>query len=66
MEQERKGSEGNRQEIGFTFERSTKNTHVYEESVQPGAAEKIGRLYVRKWVVGDRAPKDLKVTLEWE
>ncbi|MFQ5945206.1 MAG: hypothetical protein ACE5NC_03050 [Anaerolineae bacterium] len=66
MEHEGKGSEGNRQEIGFAFERSTKNTHVYAESVQPGVAEKIGTLYVKKWVVGDRAPQDLKVTLEWE
>ncbi len=66
MEHEGKESEGSHQEIGFTFERSTKNTHVYLEAVQPGVAQKIGTLYVQKWVVGDRAPQNLKVTLEWE
>lgn len=66
MEHQAGSAEGSRQEITFTFERSTKNTHVYVESVQPGVAEKIGTLYVKKWVVGDRAPKDLKVTLAWE
>ena len=50
--------------IEFSFERATKNTFRYQEVVEAGQPPKIGTIYVQKWVVGNKAPAKLRVTLE--
>ena len=47
-------------EATFSYERSTKNTHRYQEDDAP---PKIGSLYVQKWAL-DGTPKKIKVTVE--
>ena len=43
-------------EAKFTYEKSTKNTHRYQEQAEDGKPEVIGTLYVQKWAVGGNNP----------
>jgi len=53
-----------KKEIEFEFERATKNTYRFQEKASGNPA--IGTLYVQKSVFGDKEPKKVKVTVEWE
>jgi hypothetical protein len=53
-----------KKEIEFEFERATKNTYRFQEKATGNPA--IGTLYVQKSVFGDKEPKKVKVTVEWE
>lgn len=46
----------------FTYEKSTKNTHRYQEDEQAGQPPRIGSLYIQKWAAKDA--KKIKVTVE--
>ena len=50
------------QSITFTLERETKNTIRYQEDSN-GKPPAIGTLYLQKWLVGDRPPRKLTVTV---
>jgi len=50
------------QKITFTMERETKNTIRYQEDSN-GNPPAIGTLYLQKWLLGDRPPKKLTVTV---
>jgi hypothetical protein len=52
--------------IHFSFEKSTKNTHKFEEVEQPGQAKIIGSLYVQKHAFNGSVPKNITVMLGWE
>ena len=54
----------NNKEIEFEFERATKNTYRFQEKASGNPA--IGTLYVQKAVFGDREPRKVKDTVEWE
>jgi len=58
--------ESRRITVEFAFERATKNTFRYQEVVEPGYPPKIGTIYIQKWIVGNKAPAKLKVTIEPE
>jgi len=49
--------------IKLVFKKSTKNTYVYTETLDPGQAPVIPTLYVRKWAFPNQ-PQTLKVTIE--
>ena len=50
------------QKITFTMERETKNTIRYQEDTN-GKPPAIGTLYLQKWLLGERPPKKLTVTV---
>ena len=53
-------------EIKMTFklEKSTKNTHKYEECPEVGQPPRVGSLYVQKWAMSaDVPPEKLTVTV---
>ena len=50
------------QSITFTLERETKNTIRYQEDSN-GKPPAIGTLYLQKWLLGDKPPKKLTVTV---
>lgn len=50
-------------EAVFEYERSTKNTHRYQEVVEDSPPV-IGTLYVQKWRIGQQPPQRIKVTVE--
>ena len=49
-------------ETSLVLERETKNTYRYEE--KPGKAPVLKTLYIQKWAVGDKPPKEIRVTVE--
>jgi hypothetical protein len=49
--------------IKFQYEKSTKNTHRYEEVPENGQPPKIKTMYVQKWVLPDH-PATITVTIE--
>ena len=53
-----------KKEIEFEVERATKNTYRFLEKASGNPA--IGTLYAQKSVFGDKEPKNVKVTVEWE
>jgi hypothetical protein len=53
-----------KKEIDIEFERATKNTYRFQEKASGSPV--IGTLYVQKSVFGDKEPKKVKVTVEWE
>jgi len=52
-------------EVEFVYEKETRNTYRYEEVPQAGKPPVVRTLYVQKWALPS-APKNLKVTIEWE
>ena len=54
----------NKKEIEFEFERGTKNTYRFQEKSSGNPV--IGTLYVQKSLFGQKEPKKVKVTMEWE
>lgn len=52
-----------KQTITFTFQRSTKNTHVYQEDGAP-EEHKVGSLYIKKTATEATPPPVIKVTIE--
>jgi len=50
------------QKITFTLERETKNTIRYQEETQ-GKPPAIGTLYLQKWLLGEKPPTKLQVTV---
>jgi len=50
------------QKITFTMERETKNTIRYQEDIN-GKPPAIGTLYLQKWLLGEKPPKKLTVTV---
>ena len=55
--------------LRFKFERSTKNTHRYQEETASLGNQKlnfgvVGTLYVQKAAFGSEAPDSLTVTIE--
>ncbi len=50
------------QKITFTLERETKNTIRYQEETQ-GKPSAIGTLYLQKWLLGEKPPTKLLVTV---
>ena len=51
-----------KQTITFTLERETKNTIRYKEEANGNPAA-IGTLYVQKWLLGDKPPERLTVSI---
>jgi hypothetical protein len=51
------------QTLIFTVERETKNTIRYQEQTS-GKPPAIGTLYVQKWLLGERPPAKLSVTIQ--
>ena len=51
-------------ELVFEFEGVTKDMFRFQEKAPWNPA--IGTLYVQKSVFGDKEPKKVKVTVEWE
>jgi hypothetical protein len=51
------------QTLTFTVERETKNTVRYQEQTA-GKPPAIGTLYVQKWLLGQKPPATLTVTLQ--
>lgn len=45
----------------FEFEKSTKNTHRYQEQMEEGQLLVIGNLYVQKVAVGIQPPDIIEV-----
>ena len=50
------------QKITFTLERETKNTIRYQEDSN-GKPPAIGTLYLQKWLLGEKPPTKLQVTV---
>lgn len=50
-------------EVNFDFERSTKGTHVFKEDADGRENEIIGKLYVRKTAIGDKAPAGITIEI---
>lgn len=63
-------SKGNKFDINFKFDRSTKGAHRLNEVDDEGKVVKIsdgatiGTLYLRKDKVGDKEPSEVKMTIE--
>lgn len=57
-------------ELKFTYEKETKNTIRYQEELgevaHSGRDIAVGTIYIQKEVLGDPAPRRLKVTIEEE
>jgi hypothetical protein len=51
-----------KQTLTFTLERATKNTIRYAEDAN-GKSPAIGTLYVQKWLLGDKPPEKLTITI---
>ena len=51
-------------EIGFTFERETKNTVRFQEDPRPGESNVGGTIYVNKNALPTPFPEKIKVTIE--
>jgi hypothetical protein len=51
-----------KQTLTFTLERETKNTIRYAEDADADPPA-IGTLYVQKWVLGDKPPQKLTITV---
>jgi len=49
--------------IKFEYERSTKNTHRYQEIPENEQPPKVKTLYVQKWAFPEQ-PRTLTVTIE--
>lgn len=47
----------------FSYERSTKNTHVFVEDQDSGGTM-CGTIYIQKMVFPDQVPAKIKVTVE--
>jgi hypothetical protein len=52
-----------KQTLTFTPERETKNTIRYSEDAS-GKPPAISTLYVQKWLLGNKPPENLTITLE--
>lgn len=50
------------QTLNFTLERETKNTIRYAEDAN-GKPPAIGTLYLQKWMLGEKPPQKLTVTV---
>ncbi len=50
------------QTLTFTLERETKNTIRYAEDAS-GKPPAIGTLYLQKWLLGEKPPQKLVVTV---
>jgi len=50
------------QTLTFSLERATKNTIRYSEQTN-GKPAALGTTYVQKWVMGEKPPKTLTVTV---
>ncbi len=50
------------QTLTFTLERETKNTIRYAEDAS-GKPPAIGTLYLQKWLLGEKPPQKLTVTV---
>jgi len=54
-------------DIKMTFEKSTKNTHVYEEAaIHQGREAVIPKLYIRKAAFSETPPNVIKVIITTE
>jgi hypothetical protein len=51
-----------KQTLTFTLERETKNTFRYSEDADADLPA-IGTLYVQKWLLGDKPPEKLTITI---
>ena len=49
--------------INLVFKKSTKNTFVFEEILDPGQAPIIPTVYIRKWALPNQ-PTNVTLTLE--
>jgi len=50
------------QTLNFTLERETKNTIRYAEDAN-GKPPAIGTLYLQKWMLGEKPPRKLTVSV---
>ena len=52
-----------REQARFTYEKSTKNTHRYQETGDP-ENQIIGAVYIKKSTFEGEAPRSLTITIE--
>lgn len=50
--------------VSFTFEKATKSTFRFAETVADGAEPVIGTLYIKQAALGGVEPKGVTVTIE--
>lgn len=50
-------------DITLTLKKETPGTFVYEEKTVQGEPPKVKSQYIQKWVLGDKPPKSIRLTV---
>jgi len=53
-----------KQVLEFELEKTTPGTYRYKEITKNGQPPRVKTIYIGKWVVGEKPPERIRVTIE--